>query len=465
MTITNSNCSNCSDLEEKQLKNKTMNVSIIEGSAANIALTLGDNYITPYMLSLNASSAEIGVLSSLSGILSPATQILGSRLMEKFSRKGILCTGVLLQSLIWPLFMLIGFLFFKNFIQNDATYILMGFYLMYVCFGAIVGPSWFSEMGDVVPENYRGRYFAKRNIITTIFALISTITISFALDYFKSSNQVFFGFMIVFIIGFISRLISLFGLTKYYYPPLKIEKEEHVSFKQFFKGLTKSNIGHFSLFVTMIYFGQMIAGPFFNIYMLKDLSFSYTSFITVNLSQSFILIFLYSFLGKFGDKYGNVRLLQIGSILIPVLPILWLFLDSPVELILGPQLIGAFGWGSFNLAASNFIYDNVPSHKRGYYVAYYNFIVGIGILAGGFLGSMIITLISINFMHEFLFLFLLSGIVRATVVIIFLPKIKEVRKDIVQKPILLFRSTLAHKAHFTIFNKHQHLHKELEHKE
>jgi MFS family permease len=169
--------SNISPSDETKLKEKTMNVSIIEGSAANIALTFGDNYITPFMLSVNATNADIGLLSSISGILAPTTQIIGSRLMEKFSRKGLLCFGVLFQSLMWPLFILLGYLYLENIIQDEITYTLMGFYLMYVCFGAIVGPSWFSEMGDVVPEDRRGRYFAKRNIIFTIFAFVGTTAV------------------------------------------------------------------------------------------------------------------------------------------------------------------------------------------------------------------------------------------------------------------------------------------------
>lgn len=87
--------------EETKAKERTMNISIKEGSFAGISLTFGDNYIIPFALALQASSAQVGVLSSLVGIVSPTAQILGSRMMEKYSRRQILTKWVFLQALMW----------------------------------------------------------------------------------------------------------------------------------------------------------------------------------------------------------------------------------------------------------------------------------------------------------------------------------------------------------------------------
>ena len=96
------------------------------------------------------------------------------------------------------------------------------------------------------------------------------------------------------------------------------------------------------------------------------------------------------------------------------------------------QLLGALGWTAFNLATSNFIYDNVTPHQRGYYVAYYNFLIGIGILVGGLLGSFLIDIVPNLLMNPFHVVFFLSFLVRFCVILLFLPKIKEVRKDVIE---------------------------------
>jgi MFS family permease len=106
---------------------------------------------------------------------------------------------------------------------------------------------------------------------------------------------------------------------------------------------------------------------------------------------------------------------------------MWLITNNPLGILLGPQLLGGIGWTAFNLATSNFIYDNIPSEKRGEYIALYNFLNGLGIITGGLIGGILISFLTITFMNEFCFLFLLSGILRLLIVIFFLPRIKEVR--------------------------------------
>jgi len=405
-----------------------MGLSIREGSFAGVSLVFSDNYIIPYALSLQASNIQVGVLSSMVGLLSPSAQILGSRMMEKHSRKRILVSGVFLQALMWLSFLSLGLLFISNIALFLLPILLILFYMIYLTFGNVAGPSWFSLMGDIVPEDQRGRYFARRNLITLAIALASTLVISFALDYSKTSGYLLYGFCIVFIVALICRSISARYLSKHYYPSFPFEKSQHISLTQFIKDIPKENFGHFTLFVAFINFGQMIAGPFFSVYMLQDLNFDYTIFTIINLSASLFGLLIFPLIGKFSDKFGNIEILRVGAIMLPIIPLLWLFSNPPVlYLILVPQLISGVGWTTFNLAASNFIYDSVPSQKRGLYVAYYNFIIGIGIFFGGLTGSFILSYIPITFMNSFLFLFLISGIIRAIVVSILLFRIKEVR--------------------------------------
>jgi MFS family permease len=299
-------------------------------------------------------------------------------------------------------------------------------------------------MGDVIGENGRGKYFAKRNLYNNIIALSGTMLIALILDWYKARDQVFIGFAVVFLIGFITRVFSVLFFTQHYYPPFKFEASDHVSLHKFIAELPKSNFGKFTTFVALLVFGQWIAGPFFSVYMLNELNFSYTDLIMVNLSTSVFGLFFFTIFGKIGDKYGNVFLMRIGAIIIPLLPLMWLFLDTPWGLILGPQLLGGIGWTAFNLATSNFIYDNIPSKKRGEYVALYNFFLGIGVITGGLIGSFLIEFMPISFISNILFVFLLSGIVRGIVVIIYLPQIREIR-NISVRPIFNLKGNLIYK--------------------
>ncbi|MFX1592737.1 MAG: MFS transporter, partial [Promethearchaeota archaeon] len=221
------------------------------------------------------------------------------------------------------------------------------------------------------------------------------------------------------------------------------ETIDHISIGQFIKEISKSNIGKFTLFISLLTFGQWIAKPFFSVYMLTQLNFEYSLFMTINLSSALIGLIFFPLIGRFADKFGNVMLLRIGAIIIPFLPLFWIIYYNPLQIFLGIQILSGIGWTAFNLATSNFIYDNIPSKRRGKYIAIYNSLIGLSIMGGGLLGSVLVSIIDFTFMNSYHFIFLLSGILRIAVVLGLLRKIKEVRVS--TKPILNIKNLSVYK--------------------
>ncbi|MBI2629981.1 MFS transporter [Candidatus Pacearchaeota archaeon] len=423
--------------KETEEKEKTMKLSIKEGAVASVMTGAGDGYITPFALALNANNAQIGFLSSFPGLIAPIAQIFGSKMMEKYSRRKIMYFFTFLQSLMWLPLILLAFFFNKNILTSHLPIILLAFYTIYAVFGAVAGPSWFSLMGEIIPESIRGKYFSKRNKIATTIFIISTIIAAFILDFFKTKGLVLAGFSIIFFLAFISRAISSRMLKKHKDVKFKFKKDYYFTIWQFIKKSPENNFGKFVIFIALMYFAAMISGPFFSVYMLKDLKFSYTTFMIVNISASLFSVIFLPILGKFSDKYGNREMLKVSSIFVSLIPILWIFSSSPVYLILAPQLIAGMGWAAFNLAVNNFIYDSVTPQRRGICVAYLNVLVGIGIFSGAFIGGLLAQYISITFMNILLFIFLISGAARILVTLLMIPKIKEIKQKR-EKPVLLY---------------------------
>lgn len=409
-------------------KNRTMKLSVKEGSSASVMSGAGTDYVTPYALALNANNMQIGLLSSLPGLISPLSQIFGSRLMEKYQRKKLVTTFVFLQALMWFPILLLSLLFWKKIFLLYLPLILIFFYTLLSIFGGIAGPSWFSLMGDIVPEKIRGKYFGKRNKICGTIALISTIIAAFLLDYFKTKGLILVGFSFLFFLAGIFRLISARLFKRHYYPKFKLQRGYYFSFWQFITKAPSNNFGRFAIFVALIQFATMIAGPFFAVYMLKSLNFSYITFMLVNISSSIFSLLFMPIWGKFSDKYGRRELLRIGAMFIPFVPLTWLFSPSPVYLILVPQLIGGISWAAFNLAASNFIYDSVSVQRRGICVAYYNVLIGVGVFLGASLGGLLAHYLTITFMNKLLFIFLISGVVRLVIFLTMMPLIREIKE-------------------------------------
>lgn len=406
-------------------KTETMSLSIREGLFGGLSQSLADRFITLYALHLRASTSQIGIMSSLLGIMGPFGQVLGSNLMKKKSRRSLVLRGVLLQSLIWPLIILLGF-FNPNIILILPVF-LISFYLLYSFFGSITGPSWFSLMGDIVPENYRGRYFSKRSLFITALSISISLLLSFALDAFEQINKVFIGFFIIFLTAFLSKIISVFYLKRHYYPHFLIEKESYISLRKFLKEMPKNNFGTFTLFMMFLFFSVNIGAPFVGVYMWKVLKFTYVEYTLVSIATPLIGLLFTPLIGYLSDKYGNALVLKICALMLPSVPFLWIFMNTPLQLILGPQLVSAFAWTGVNLVSSNFIYDNVSTQQRGFYVAYYGFFLGFGVLFGGLLGSYLVNIVPIIFYSTIETLFLISGLCRLFFDSVFLIRIKEVR--------------------------------------
>lgn len=407
-------------------KKMTLNLSVKEGSAASVMAGAGDAYIAPFALSVGANNFQIGLLSSLSALFSPIFQILGSRLMENHSRKKIMTLGTILQALMWLPILVLGLIYW----HGASSYIpitLVITYLIYAIFGAAGGPAWFSLLGDVVPEKIRGKYFGKRNKICTAVTLVATLLAALVLDYFKTKGMVLMGFATIFLVASISRMISAYLLSRHYDPKFKLEEGYYFSFWQFVKKAPTNNFGKFVIYAGIFYFAVMVSSPFFTVYMLKHLGFSYTTFMLVNISST-VYTFLFSpVMGKFADRYGNRELLKISGFLLPFPPLLWVFSGNPWYLAFVPQLAAGLGWSTFNLASSNFIYDAVTPQRRGICVTYYNIFVNVGTFFGAIVGGILATYVPITFMNNLLFIFIISGVLRGLATIIMLPKIKEVR--------------------------------------
>ncbi len=412
----------------KERKYRARRHSIKEGMFASAKQSFGDRFISPFAIAINASSSLVALLSAISGLLGPLSQTFGSRLIEKYSRKKIVLKSVFFESLAWLPLIIISILFYKGILTNTLPLLLLLSFSLYIILANIGYPAWFSWMGDLVNEKFRGRWFSKRNLIVGFVSIILAISASFFLDYTKKNNWIMFGFITLFSLALLSRLTCWKTFKKQYEPEIKLKDGYYFSFWDFVIKAPKNNFGKFSIFRAVLQFSTSISGPLLVVYLLRNLEFNYTTYMIIILAGTLFSLAVLELWGKFADKYGNYKVLCITSILIPTIPILWILSPSPIYLILVPSLISGVSWAGFNLTASNFIYDNVSPSKRGIASSYYNMLNGVGIFLGAGLGALLIKILTTSSIEPIILIFIIGGIARMIVVFVFLPKIKEIRK-------------------------------------
>ena len=421
---------------DDRLKADARKLSIKEGSMYAVSDGVGVRYVTPYALAMGASNTHIGFLSSLPALLGNFSQLYSIRAMNRITRRTICSYGALFQALMWLPVILLGLMFFVYHIDSMLTpTLLVGIYTLLIVGGAFYGPAWGSWMKDLVSSKESGGYFGMRSRVCGAVALFSMLIAGFVLDYFKATD-VFLGFAMLFLVAFIARSASAYLFTKKYEPEFRPEKEYYFDFWQFIKKMPSNNFGRFAIFISLISFAVAVASPFFAVYMLKDLQFSYVVYTIVIMTSSFSNLIFAPAWGKFADKYGNVRVLQLCGSVVFIIPLLWLatpFLVGSAPGLLVPFLIGVeffsgFAWAGFNLSASNFVYNAVTRQRMALCVAYNNILNSLGAFVGAMLGGLL-SMMSFSFlgMSHLLFIFLLSGIARLLVYGLMITRIKEVK--------------------------------------
>ena len=156
--------------------------------------------------------------------------------------------------------------------------------------------------------------------------------------------------------------------------PLHSTPESDFTFWQFIRRYRESNFVKYLIYVSAIMFSAHLAAPFFSVYMIRDLKFSYLSYMIVHFSGVMAGLLAFPIWGKHADLLGNARILKTTSLLVPLVPVLWfLFSKYFVPLIL-LEFFAGFVWGGFNLCAINFIYDVVAPQKRVRCLSYFNLI-------------------------------------------------------------------------------------------
>ncbi|MCF6153700.1 MAG: MFS transporter [Candidatus Brocadia sp.] len=407
--------------QEEVAVKKSLNLSIKDGVAFAATTGFGDNYINPFAVALGASNFQIGLLSSLPQFLPALIQLKVADVTERLgSRKKII-----VRSVFFHAFMLLPIAFIPylpEFLQVGA---LIGFCTLYMLFASLAGPAWGSLMADLVPVRRRGAFFSKRSRLIGIVTLATTFLAGYILHLSKTQSLV--GFTVIFSLAMISRYISCYFLSRMYEPPLEVMREHYFSFGAFLRRLNIGNFGKYVVFQSSFNFAVFLASPFFPVFMLRDLGFSYLTYTIVVTTVPLATILSISYWGRYSDVLGNRRVMGICSIVVSVLPALWL-ISHQIYFLIGIQVLAGFFWGGFNLCSSNFIYESAIPEKRTRCISYFNTINGLAICLGNLLGGFLATHIPPVFGYRLLTLFAISSCLRIVLSTTLLSRVKEIRK-------------------------------------
>lgn len=411
--------------------NSSLSHSVRDAVAFSVMSGAGETYFSPFALFLRATTAQIGVLASLPPLLGSFMQLLSAWITRRrVGRRQIVLIGAGLQAATWVPIVLLPVLF-----PAHAVPLLVGCVTVYYATAHLIAPQWSSWMGDLVPERRRGRYFGRRTRLASITAFLSLVIAGVVLSLCNRRGETLTGYGIIFAAAALARVVSTYHLSRMHEPSPASVVPPPVVTRDWLQRLRRSPFIYFSLFMASMQLAVSIASPFFTVFMLRDLHYSYLQFMANTATVVLVQFLTLNTWGRLSDVFGNRLILVMTGALIPFLPVMWLLSDDFWYLIV-IQVIGGLSWAGFNLSAGNFLYDLVPSPKRTTYLAAYSVLQSVGVFFGAMLGGLLAGVMPRHIVaagHTFTWIstlegvFLVSTLARFAMALAFLPKLREVR--------------------------------------
>jgi MFS family permease len=396
----------------------TMNVCKKEGVLKSIKNGITTSFAVPFGLALGLSPTIVTFLTSIPQLLGSVSVLFIENLIGFFHRrKRLMVMASYMESYTWLLVLAMAALSIRS------PWLLIALVTLDAIFMNIQYPIWNSIMGDTVPNNILGKYFGVRSLLVGISSLASVIIAGIALNRLADINPML-GFGLVFGVSFIAAFAATKYQSKMIDPNPQIKKDTKHSFKEFLFTIKDNNFGLYTGFFAMFQMVVYIAAPFYTIYMLEVLKFDYLTFTIITIASAVSSLASMRAWGKLVDKYGSKKIMSITSFLIPGAVLLWIFTKNWKILTL-VEIYSGIVWAGFNLSCSAFMYESVkPEHKVKFYT-YNKVLFGVGVFIGTMIGVLLINMPPVIFSSSILLIFLVSGILRIAVAIIFIPLIKE----------------------------------------
>jgi MFS family permease len=357
---------------------------LFASASDNIIIT----YVTLYILALGATSAQIGLMSSFSSLISAMLLLPGAILVERYGHRkeftmafggGVARIAILVLALL-PFF--VG--------GTAIVWVAITLSVTRDSFGNLAFPAWVSVTADVVPMEGRGRFFASRNFIMGITGMLAILLVGELI----TRTSIPLGYQIALGLAVVFGMASTFSFGHIKDPKIGFPTTPapgSLSPRSILREMT-THPYFLALGLVMAFwnFSLNIAGPFFNVYMVENLKFTASMVGIASIASSMASLIIQRRVGRLSDRWGPRKVQLIAMLIIPIMPFAWLFITQFWHVILLNSFSGAL-WGAFNLVSFNFLLSITPDAQRARFSAFYQILVMLALAGGAAVGAWIVT--------------------------------------------------------------------------
>ncbi len=387
---------------------------------------IGGNFFTGLLLLLNADDAFIGLVT-MTVMFGNMLQVLSPLILERYAnRKRLLVTGrIVIHFFNIIVISLIPLLTSTNSLKLSLILFVV---LVVNLMNSFMSPGYQVWHIKSVPEALRSRYFSFFHVTNGFIIYTVILFSSRVVDAFKQSGNEMTGLMLFRWASLILAIVDVIFLCKVKEYPNQLSQKK-VNLVDVLLNPFKEHKYLLTVLMACLWsFAANIPGPYYNVYLLKDIGVSYSFINTVNMLSVPIMILVMPLWRKKIDTTSWFRTLYlcIGFFMIHYLGLAFV---SERTLFLYPVfLVYAFMISpGLNLVFSNLPYMNIPENGQTNYIGFYasmnNMAAFLGVLLGRefikHTNTLSIDILGISMGNKQLILILTAAIMLVAVISIF----------------------------------------------
>lgn len=424
--------------------NKNVKSVLKLASLYAIMFGVGEKYFALFAHQLNAPLSFFAALIWIPLSLGPFIQIIAANVLDRYqNRLKIIYFSILIQACSFIPIIMIAFWGESLHVSAESKGMTISLYIfilsitVYYVSGNFYTPLWQSFIGDLVSPEKRGKFIAQITKYNFIFTLVCQSLVGFAFylvaKHLNNSNHyLYLTFTGCFLLAFIARFTSFRTIKRLNEVPYQNSENSSFSFWAFIKRAPESNFVKFVFFVAVFQGGANIASPYFVPYWIDTLKHSNADWTILSSGSLISSIFALILWSRFADNFGNKKTITYCAIIVSIMPFFWLVSGNFYYLV-ALEMVSEVFWTGFNLCTLSYIYEAASPPKRARCFAYYNLILGIGILVGTQFGLWGLHYFSTEvfgaqYHSSFCWILIASGIVRLLACLIFMTSFKELRE-------------------------------------
>jgi MFS family permease len=353
-----------------------LSLFLIDGTFIALSSGFVTTFVPLFALGMGASGAQVGLLTSLGSAAAVVGCALGGAVVRALhSRKrAALYFSRISDSL--SLLLVIAIPFFLS--GPAAVAALLTVQTARGFFSNLGVPAWAAFVPTIVPLQIRGRYISLRSMIQVFVTVLAVPVAGFLIARLGGYAA---GFQVSFTIAVALGLVSSWFFSRIPERSTEETSDQPASTEAGSVHWWRGPFGRFLLGTTLWTLASAIAGPFYIVFMSKDLGLNAGAIGLLTSFATAIQLIGYALLGRIVDRNGGRAMLGLSALALALVPLGWLFVHTwwnilPIYVVSGLATAG-YGLTSFNL-----MLQITPERGRASYTgAYYTSLAVAGAIA------------------------------------------------------------------------------------